>query len=149
MVGATRRFGAEEQALLEVAHDALTYRAAIAGPIGRMIAGDTRLDDPVLEPLGAVAAAVDRLRRDAGFLESEGAEVRHALPGGTFSHFVPAGAWRLLGIKPCAVGSGRTGGRRAPASGTGLACPVPKRSRARGNRGPARRGCEDGLEWRL
>ena len=96
MVGATRRFGPEEQALLEVARETLTLPAAAPGPIARIVA--TGSDDPVLGPLRALAAAVGRLRGDARFLEGEGTEVSHALPGGTYCHYLaaePGGCWAL------------------------------------------------------
>ena len=98
MVGATRRFDVEEYALLDAARDALANPAVTAEPIARMITGGARSNDAVLEPLRTVAAALDRLRGDAAFLEGEGAEVRHTLPTGAFSHFVPAepgGCWAL------------------------------------------------------
>ncbi len=97
MVGATRRFGAEEQALLGAAQDALANPPAL-GPVARVISGGGGSETPVLEPLLAIAGAVDRLRNDVGFRESEGANVYHALPRGTLSHHVsaePGGCWAL------------------------------------------------------
>ena len=98
MVGSARRFGPEEQALLEAARDVLAHPITVLGQLSTMVSSGAPSDNPVVEPVRAVAAAVDRLRREAGFLEGGRAEVRHALPGGTFSHFVPAepgGCWAL------------------------------------------------------
>ena len=95
MVGSTRRFGAKEQAVLDAARDA---NPPALGPIARVIASGGRSDTPVLEPLLAIARAIDRLRDDAGFREGEGVEVRHTLPRGTLRHYVsaePAGCWAL------------------------------------------------------
>jgi len=98
MVRATRRFGAEEQALLDVAQGALAAPTPNLGPIARGVIGAGTSDTGVLEILHAIAVAVDRLRDDVGFREGDGAEVRHALPRGTLSRYVPAdpaGCWAL------------------------------------------------------
>ena len=98
MVGATRRFGTEDQDLLDAARDALAIPAATPGPIGRVVLTAGLSDNLVLEPFRILVAAVDRLRGDAGFLEGEGTQVRHVLPGGTLSRYVPAeraGCWAL------------------------------------------------------
>lgn len=98
MVGAARRFGTEELALLDTARNALAHHAKAPGSIRDVVAPGGGSNDPVLQPLRDVAVAVDWLRDDVGFLEGEGAEVSHALAGGTLSHYVnagPAGCWAL------------------------------------------------------
>ena len=98
MVGATRRFGADEHALLDAARDALAAPDTASGPIATRIARGAGSGDPVVEPLQILARAVDQLRGDDGFVESEGVEVRHDLPGGTLRRTVaaePAGGWAL------------------------------------------------------
>lgn len=113
MVGATQRFAAEELALLDAARDALA-RPAATGPIARRIARGAGPGDPVIEPLQILARAVDRLRGDAGFVESDGVEVHHDLPGGTLRRTIaadPAGGWALnlallgRGVQPAGVSS--------------------------------------------
>lgn len=97
MVGARRRFGAKEHALLDATRDALASSAA-AGPVEIIVARRAPSKHSLLEPLRVAACAVDQLRGDAGFLEAEGAEVRHTLPRGTLSRYVapePAGCWAL------------------------------------------------------
>ncbi|WP_242187037.1 hypothetical protein [Sphingomonas sp. CARO-RG-8B-R24-01] len=98
MLGATRRFGTEDQDLLDAARDALAISSATPGPIGTVVAAASGSNHAVLEPLLIVAAAVDRLRGDAGFLEGSGHEVRLPLPRGTLTRYVaaaPAGCWAL------------------------------------------------------
>jgi len=98
MVGATRRFGADEHALLDAARDALAAPDTASGPIARRIPRGAGPGDPVVEPLQILARAVDRLRGDAGFVERSGDAVQLPLPGGTLSHYVPAdpaGCWAL------------------------------------------------------
>ena len=96
MVAAKRRFDSEEHALLDAARDALTPPIIAPVPIGRLIARNIGPDNSAAEPLRNLAESVDRLRCHAGFVESEGAEVRYALPRGTLSRYVsaaPAGCW--------------------------------------------------------
>ncbi|EIZ79218.1 hypothetical protein WSK_2230 [Novosphingobium sp. Rr 2-17] len=98
MVGATRRFGAEDQALLDSAREALAEPVTSWGPLERSIVNTAISDRPVLEPLRALVVATNRLRGDAGFLEHEGGEVHHTLPRGNLAHYVPAepaGCWAL------------------------------------------------------
>jgi hypothetical protein len=98
MVGATRRFGARELALLDAARDALAHPVMASGPIRTVISGKRETDTVLLETLHAIAGAVDRLRRDVGFREGEGVEARHSLPRGTLRRYVaaePAGCWAL------------------------------------------------------
>ncbi len=98
MVQAKRRFDSEEQDLLQAARDALVAGPARGGSISRLLPEDDAIHDDILAQLRTVAAGVDRLRRGAAFLEATGADVRHALPRGGFSHYVPAepgAAWAL------------------------------------------------------
>lgn len=98
MVGATRRFGAEDQALLAAARDALAAGAGRRGGIARAFPMADDEDDALLAPLQALAGAIDRLRGDAAFLEGAGGEVMHRLRGGTVGHYVPGApgaAWAL------------------------------------------------------
>lgn len=98
IVGAARRFDADQHALLDAARDALSAPTPVSGPIARLVGGPAGFGTPVLESLRPLAGAVDRLRGDAGFLEGEGAEVRHALSRGALSRYVPAepaGCWAL------------------------------------------------------
>ncbi len=98
MVGAKRRFDAEDRALLDAAADALAHPAMATGPIARVIAAGGLSVYGVLVPLHTLAAAIDRLRGNAGFLEGSGNEVRLALPRGMLTHHVaaaPAGCWAL------------------------------------------------------
>lgn len=95
MVGAARRFGAEDQALLDTARNVLTHPAKALWPIGRMIASQRGMARAV-QPLQGLATAVDHLRENAGFLEGEGSEVHLTLPGGVINHYVaaePGGCW--------------------------------------------------------
>ncbi len=99
MVGATRRFGTEDQALLDAARDAIVSPVAAVGPIGRLVPGDGRSGNAVMQSFRELAAVVDRLRGDASFLETAiGTEVRHALPRGTLNRCVspePSACWAL------------------------------------------------------
>lgn len=112
MVGAARRFSVQDRALLDAAHDALAQPAMALGSIGRRIAAVSSSDDAALEPLRAMTAAVERLRGDCDFLEGEGSEMSHVLPGGTLRRYVPAkpaGCWALnlalmsQGVQPVGV----------------------------------------------
>ena len=89
MVGAERRFGSDEQELLQVACDALTPGMR-PGPVARLLPRDDTEADEVFTLLNIAAAAVDRLRNDPAFVESSGAQVRHRLPRGATSYYVPA-----------------------------------------------------------
>jgi hypothetical protein len=112
MVAATRRLGAEEQALLDAARNALARPAMAPGPIRTFISGKRETDTFVLRPLGLIAGAVERLRGDVGFCVHDGTEVRHALSQGTLRRYVaaePAGC--------CAVNLALLG-RNAPPAGT-------------------------------
>ena len=98
MVGATRRFGTEDQDLLDAAREALATSAATPGPIGKVVGAASGSNPAVLVPVLIVAAAIDRLRGDAGFLEGSGDEMSLALPRGTLTRYVaapPAGCWAL------------------------------------------------------
>ena len=98
MVGATRRFSAEEHALLDAARDALAHPPAAPGPIERIIGGADWADDSVLESLRRPCRRHRPAARRCGVPRGEGAEVGHALPRGTLSHYVPAepaGCWAL------------------------------------------------------
>lgn len=95
MVAATKRFGNEHLDLLARARDALVDMGS-----ARRSAGIDHPDgeDPAVQPLGLLAAAIERLRGDANFVEGQGSEIHHALPRGTLSHYVaaaPGGCWAL------------------------------------------------------
>ncbi|NIJ09343.1 DNA-binding transcriptional ArsR family regulator [Sphingomonas vulcanisoli] len=91
---ARRRFNEEQSALIEIADEALSLAE---GPSGRI--AQTLIDCGGHSlPLVQIARTVDRLRLDPDFAEAMGSEVRHAMPRGTFSHYVPAApgaAWAL------------------------------------------------------
>lgn len=89
MVSATKRFGAEQQNLLQVARDALEFSGS-PGPIARLLPRDHADGEGPLAPLCVLAGAVDQLRGDPAYLEASGAEVRHRFPEGAVSHYVPA-----------------------------------------------------------
>lgn len=97
MVGATKRFVAEQQDLLQVARDALESGGR-PGPIARLFPRDLADGNDPFVPLRVIASAVDQLRRDPAYLETSGAEVQYRLPGGAVGDFVPAepgAAWAL------------------------------------------------------
>ena len=97
MVGASGRFDADKQVLLQVAGDALNSDCR-SGPIAGLLPQNDSEADDALAPLGTIAAAVDRLRSDPAFLESTGAEVRHQLPRGALRYYItaePAATWAL------------------------------------------------------
>ena len=98
MVGAARRFGTEDQALLDAARNVIAHPGKAHGPIGKVVAAASAPDNIVLEPLRSLAAAIDRLRDDPGFLEGSGDAVRLALPRSTLTRYAPAepaGCWAL------------------------------------------------------
>lgn len=98
MVGAARRFSADDRALLDAARDALAHPASTLGSSGKRIAAASQSENAALDSLRAMTASVDRLRCNADFLEGEGSEVSHLLPGGTLRRYVPAkpaGCWAL------------------------------------------------------
>lgn len=102
MVGSTRRFDAEDRALLEAAleaaREALAHPITAVCPIAKVVAAGVRSENVALDPLRILAATIDRLRGDASFLEGSGDAVRLALPRGTLTHYVaaaPAGCWAL------------------------------------------------------
>lgn len=87
MVAATRRFSADEHALLHEARDAVS--SAQEGPLTRRI-GEAASGVQVTAPLMSVARAVDRLRESEAFVEGTGEDVFLPVPSGMFSHYVPA-----------------------------------------------------------
>jgi hypothetical protein len=88
-MNATRRLGEPRLTLLDAANDALVRPTAPRGPIAKILADDPSSNEPVLRLLLVIATAVDQLRQDVDFREAAGAEVRHALPRGVISHYVP------------------------------------------------------------
>ena len=90
MVVAARRFGTEDQALLDAARNVIAHPGKSHGPIGKVVAAASAPDNVVLEPLRSLAAAIDRLRDDPGFLEGSGDAVRLALPRSTLTRYAPA-----------------------------------------------------------
>ena len=115
-VGASRGFGAEEQDLLDAARN-VPAETARPGAIARLLPPLRADAEHAMAPLRAIAATVDQLRGDPAFVESTGDQVHHLLPGGAFSHYVPAppaAAWALnLALLA----------RSAPLAGT-MACPA-------------------------
>ena len=87
MMGATGRFNGEQQSLVHEASDAAA--SPPGGPIARSIA-EAADDAPVVGPLMMLARAVDCLRGSDAFLEAAGEDVFLPVPGGAFSHYVPA-----------------------------------------------------------
>ena len=98
MIGATHRFSKDDRMLLDAARDAIAQPGTKSGPLSRCLAIESGLDESLLRPLAVIAAAMDQLRDDAGFLEMAGTEARYAVPGGAIRHYVaaePGAAWAL------------------------------------------------------
>lgn len=116
MVGATRRFGEEEQSLLEAARDALAAGVGRQGRIARALPIGENDDNALLALLHGLAGAIDRLRSASAFAEAVGSESHLAMNGEILRRHVapePAGAW-ALDLALLAVGSPFAGGMPVP-----------------------------------